>query len=73
MNNSYTDMMLKESALSMLYTDVDRNSLQIENFLFISWTTELDFEVVLQSLHFFFSVKICVSSCIACNENHNLE
>jgi len=59
MNNSYTDMMLKESALSMLYTDVDRNSLQIENFLFISWTTELDFEVVSQSLHFFFSENMC--------------
>jgi len=28
-------MMLKESALSVLYTDVDKNSLQIENFLFI--------------------------------------
>lgn len=39
-------MMLKESTLSIPYTDVDKNSLQIENFLFISWTTELDFEGV---------------------------
>jgi hypothetical protein len=39
-------MMFKESALSILYNDVDKNSLQIKNFLFMSWTTELDFEGV---------------------------
>jgi hypothetical protein len=45
-NNSHTDMILKESALSTLYTDVEKNSLHIESFLFIDWTTELESEVV---------------------------
>ena len=39
-------MILKESALSTLYTDEEKNSLHIESFLFIDWTTELEYEVV---------------------------